>query len=91
MNKKIFYLHYILTFLNDEYEIYNSIDETNCSKSILGISSDAYYKVHSDCYQLIYRQNYCFIRSLKDNSCLDVIKKKSGWKNLLKIIIIKFF
>lgn len=66
MDKKIFYLNYIICFIDDEYGIYHSLDETFCSKSILGIQSDSFHKVHGEIYQFIYEPNYCFVRAMKN-------------------------
>lgn len=67
MNARNLYLHYIISFLNNEYEIYHLLEKTYCCKSILGINSDSFYKVRAYCYQLIYTNNHCFVKSMKND------------------------
>lgn len=79
MDTKIFYLHYILNFIDNEYKICNSLSETYCSESVLGLDSDSYHKAQGNCYQFIYTLNHCLVRLLKNHN-LDKIEEKSWMK-----------
>lgn len=75
MNNKIFYLSYILHFFDNEYVIYHSLAETYCSKSILGVDTDPYFKSQGNCFQLIYSTNHCLIRFSKNCNSNDLLEK----------------
>lgn len=62
----IFYLHYIINFIDDEYKICHSLNETFCFNSILGINPDLYCKVQGDTLQFICEKNHCFVRFWKN-------------------------
>lgn len=78
---KIFFSHYILYFINDEYKICHSLNETHCSKSILNLYSNYFAKIHGDCYQFINESNFCFVRLLNNNN--QRIIEKSWMKSYI--------
>lgn len=75
MNSKIYYLHYILNFIDNKYRICSLLDETYCSKSILGIDTDSFQQCQSECYQFIYKKYHCYVKSLI-NDHQDEIEKE---------------
>lgn len=75
VNSRIYYLHYILIFLNTEYKICSSIEETYCIESILGIGSDPYHHAHRNCYQFIYKSNKYLLRPLKNTDNDKIVKE----------------
>lgn len=75
MCTKIYYLQYILNFIDNEYKICDTINDTYFSKSISGIDSDSYYKIQGNCYQFIYKSNYCTIKSVKKNNRNKIYEK----------------
>lgn len=72
---KIFYLNYILNFLDNEYKIYHLLDETDCSQSILKINSNTCNKIQRNCYQFIYKPNYCSVRYITNNTVHEIEEK----------------
>lgn len=72
---KIFYLHYILSFLNNEYKICHSLDETHLKELVLSYNSNICHNLQENCYQLIYEPHYCSIRLLKNENQQQIEKK----------------
>lgn len=77
IDTKLFYLHYILFFIDEQYKICNNIDETFCSQSLLGSNLDSFYKFQSDSYQMIFTKEHYLIRSLKNSK--DKITPNRSW------------
>lgn len=83
MARKIFYLHYIINFIDNEYKVCHSLDETYCRDSILGIHSDSFLKVQNDIYQFLYKNEHCFVR-FSANYSHGKIKRESWMEHYLE-------
>lgn len=78
-----FYLYYLLQFIDNQLQIYTTIDETFCRQAILEEKTELFEQFQKKSYQFIYTDRHCIVKPLKDyNEKLDY---KSQWiKSLMK-------
>lgn len=84
---KIHYLHYIICFFNNQFKIYDTIDEAFCSTSIRGENDDVFLKKAGNSYQFSLYDDKWYIQSLeKNNSTEKKFWMESYVKDYMEII-----
>lgn len=80
---KIRYLHYILCFIDDEFKICNTLDDTFCSASISGENDDFYMKKQGCSYQFSLCNDICYAQLLKTDDSI-LLEEKPWMKPYLR-------
>lgn len=66
-DSNIFFLHYILYFIDNQFKVCNSIDETFCKESILGQNIDQFYQIQNESYEFICTEYNTLAKSFHNN------------------------
>lgn len=83
INHKIYYLHYVLCFIDDKFKICNTVDETFCNSSITGENIDSFLYKNGNSYQFSLCNGKCYIQLLGTNN-LASHKEKLWMKPFLR-------
>lgn len=67
LKTKIFYLSYIIQFIDNEFLFYNTLKDTLCSESFNGRNSDFLLNIKSQCCQFILTKNDCYVYFFEKN------------------------
>lgn len=83
------YLNYVLCFIDDEFKIFDSLNDTFCSASISDENDDSFLKNTGNSYQFSIYCDNCYVQLLKtDNKDAKIEKSwmKPFLRDYLKII-----
>lgn len=72
---EIYFLYYIINFINNEYKICHTLAETYCGKSILGIQTDSFFKIQGSIHQFIYKKHHYCVRNPKCTTQNKIIEE----------------
>lgn len=86
VKRSIYIYKYVVTFINDNYKIYNFVDQTGCSDSILDIIVDNCLQRDSNIYMFNIFKDKVLIKNCSREENKEEIRKKRWIESIIKDI-----
>lgn len=86
--RTIFFMHYILNFVDNDYQIYDSLSDTFCGEYLSNDSTDQMNIWPIKCYEFILSDNY-FKILCENEKQIDLLKEKKWILSYLNMIVQK--